>query len=69
MNTSEHATDQHPILGIGPEWEVTNFLGTVEIYNRHTRLKASFQKPYDPQTPEWWKEQAIAAIAKAEGTR
>lgn len=59
----------HPLLGTGPEWRVTLYMTTVELFNRDLGLLAVFPKPYSPQSPEWWREQAQAAIAAAKPYR
>lgn len=67
MNTPKHTLPPHPVLDTAPEWEVTNFPTTIELRHKLTKVVACFPKPYNPQPLEWWKEQARAAIAKAEG--
>lgn len=56
----------HPILGIDTDqWTVTNYPATVELTHKVSRRSVCIPKPYDPQPPEWWREQATAVIAEA----
>lgn len=58
----------HPLLGVDlTEWDVLSFPTTVELTRKRDRVVVFFPKPYKEQPPEWWKEQAHAAIAKARG--
>ena len=54
----------HPTLGIDLDvWSVTYYTATVELRNKTTGRLVVVPVPYEPQTAQWWRDQAAKATA------